>query len=303
MIKDKWRSLQKALSYSYQGCDVSLVQKNNNCDILEGQQIYRALINPNKTKQDYDDKILSIDYNTQFGPGDVIKWEGTNTYWLIYLQSLTEDAYFKGDIRKCNHIIKFKDDDDRIYQTYAAVRGPGESSIDNFQKNLITIDKPNLSLNILMPLNDLTRKAFNRYSKFILDGKAWEVQAVDSISNKNILEISAQEDYLNLNKDDLEEGVIDGLVVEPIDPNENETSEIQIEGLTFIKPKITEIYKAPAEGGQWAIKEKNFPVCIEITTDPFVQITWEKTTSGQFTLQWHKDDTIIEKIIVVESLF
>lgn len=302
MIKDKWRTLQKALIYSYQGCDVSLAQKYNSCEILKDQENYRALINPNKTKQDYDDKILSIDYNTHFGPGDVINWEGTNTQWLIYLQSLTEDAYFKGDIRKCNYLIKFKDDDGEIYQTYAAVRGPVETAINTFQKNQISLDKPNFSLNILMPLNDLTGEAFNRYSKFILNGKAWEVQAVDSISMLNILQISAQEDYVNLDKDDLEEGIINGLVIEPIDPNP-ESEETKIEGLTFIKPKITEIYKAPDKGGKWSIKEKDFPVCIKVTNDPFVSVTWEKTTSGQFTLQWSKDDIIFEKIIIVESLF
>ncbi|MCM1323983.1 MAG: hypothetical protein NC218_07465 [Acetobacter sp.] len=40
---------------------------------------WRALINPDKVKQDHDDKILSIDYAAGFRPGDVFTWEGTNT--------------------------------------------------------------------------------------------------------------------------------------------------------------------------------------------------------------------------------
>jgi hypothetical protein len=47
--------------------------------------VHRALINPDKTKMDYDDKIISIDYNSDFKSGDVFEWVGTNTYWLIYL--------------------------------------------------------------------------------------------------------------------------------------------------------------------------------------------------------------------------
>jgi hypothetical protein len=39
----------------------------------------RALINPDKVKQDYDDKILSIDYSSGVEPGDVFEWKKTGT--------------------------------------------------------------------------------------------------------------------------------------------------------------------------------------------------------------------------------
>lgn len=302
MIKDKWRAFHHALVFSYQGADVSLVQKYNSCEMLDNQNIYRALINPNKTKQDYDDKILSIDYNTAFGPGDVFKWEGTNSHWLIYLQALTEDAYFRGDIRRCKYIIKFKNKNGEIKQTWAAIRGPVETQIESIQKNQVRVDRPNLSLNILMPLNEDTLYAFDRYSKFLFAGKAWRVQAPDTISIKNVLEINAEEYYIDRDEDDVDDEVADGLIIEPIDPNPDEDS-VKIEGLTFIKPKITEIYKAPEIGGEWKILEDNCPVCLKVSNDPFVQITWNKTISGQFTLQWSKENTILTKIIVVESLF
>lgn len=302
MIKDKWRAFHHALVFSYQGADVSLVQKYNSCEILDNQNIYRALINPNKTKQDYDDKILSIDYNTAFGPGDVFKWEGTNSHWLIYLQALTEDAYFRGDIRRCRYIIKFKNKNGEIKQTWAAIRGPVETQIESIQKNQARVDRPNLSLNILMPLNEDTLYAFDRYSKFLFAGKAWRVQAPDAISIKNVLEINAEEYYIDRDEDDVDDEVADGLIIESIDPNPDEDT-VKIEGLTFIKPKITEIYKAPEIGGEWKILEDNCPVCLKVSNDPFVQITWNKTISGQFTLQWSKENTILTKIIVVESLF
>lgn len=63
----------------------------------------RALINPNKISQDYDEKIVSVGYEFNFQPGDIFEWVGTNSYWLIYLQDLTELAYFRGKIRRCSH--------------------------------------------------------------------------------------------------------------------------------------------------------------------------------------------------------
>ena len=86
MIKDKYRTFQKALLYSYQAAKVQKEDEDT---------IRKCLINPDKNKQDYDDKILSIDYAFGYKPGDIFEWVGTNTKWLIFLRELTEDAYFR----------------------------------------------------------------------------------------------------------------------------------------------------------------------------------------------------------------
>ena len=100
-IKDKKKSLEKALLYSYQGAFVKKYYPES--DTIHKSKTVRALINPNKLKQDYDDKILSTGFENEFKTGDIIEWVDTNTYWLIYLQHTTEIAYFRGDIRKCRY--------------------------------------------------------------------------------------------------------------------------------------------------------------------------------------------------------
>ena len=306
MIKDKWRTLLRTLKYSYQACDIALAQAQQ--EILdEGLEpeypIVRALINPDKNKQDYDDKILSVDYIHQFKPGDVFEWKNTGTHWIIYLQQLTEDAYFRGEIRRCRYKIKFKDEDGNICYTYAAIRGPVETQIDSIQKNQERIDKPNLSLNILIPRNEVTIKAFDRYKEFILDGRCWKVKAVDPISmtvdRQGVLEVNAQEDYINEVTDDEINEIKDGLVVEPDEPTPNS----EINGETFIKPAIPEIYSVDIDGGTWCIRENNVPVDIEPIDNKSVQVTWKKMTSGQFTLVWNNGSDTYEKVVVVESLF
>jgi hypothetical protein len=93
-IKDKQKSLQKALLYSYQG---AFVKK------LHSDDTVRALINPSKLTQDYDEKTISIGFEHGFTTGDIFEWVDTNTHWLVYLQETTEVAYFRGDIRKCRY--------------------------------------------------------------------------------------------------------------------------------------------------------------------------------------------------------
>ena len=297
MIKDKYRTFLKTLQYSYQGVDVQLIQPHNLCEDLLDEPIHRALINPDKVKQDYDDKILSIDYKYNIGAGDVFRWVGTDTYWLVYLRELTEDAYFRGAIRRCRYQIKFKDKDGNICTTRAAIRGPIETQILNIQKNQVRVDQPNLGLNILMPKNEKTVQMFDRYSEFLFAGKCWKVQAPDSISMENVLEVNAEEYYMNKETDDKIEEIKNGLVVEPLDP----TPQSIIKGNAFIKPRITEIYEAPSEG-KWCVLE-DYPVSISSFDSNKIKLTWDKMTSGQFKLQWSNGETTDTKVIVVESLF
>ena len=297
MIKDKRRSLDKATLYSYQAADV----RDINAKILN---TYRALINPNKLKQDYDDKIVSVGFESRFQPGTVFEWVGTHTYWLVYLQDLTELAYFRGDIRKCSYEIAWKDDDGE-HKTYAAIRGPVETKINFIQKHGISVDEPNYSLNILMPKNEETLKYFTRYSKFYLQNDpvqknkiCWRVEAVDWISMPGVLEINAVEYYSNKVEDDIENGIVGGLVVEEKNPNTEEIEDT-ITGETFIKPKKRYRYQFTGSMiSDWKIKTDLPLQCWEID-EHCIELMWLKPISGQFTLSYGD----FEKVIVVESLF
>ena len=299
MIKDKRRSLDRAVWYSYQAAEVVRTS-------AEYKKPVKALINPNKLKQDYDDKIISVGYEYNFKPGDIFEWLGTRSHWIIYLQDVTELAYFRGDIRKCSHQISWEDENGR-HSTYAAIRGPVETKINYIQKHGISVDLPNLSLNILMPSTKETLEYFRRYAKFYLQNNiegsekiCWRVEAIDWLSTPGILEINATEYYANKDEDNIEEGIVGGLILEPENPNKPEI-ERAIVGDTFIKPKKTYEYKYNgSENFDWFV-EKKYPVVIE--EDPLdpkhIFLKWNNTYSGQFDLLYGK----LSKTIVVESLF
>lgn len=293
MIRDKRRSLDHATFYSYQAAKVVKTDATDRKPV-------RALINPNKLKQDYDDKIISVGFEYNFKPGTVFEWLGTKTHWLVYLQDLTELAYFRGDIRKCSYEIVWEDEDG-VHKTYAAIRGPVETKINFIQKHGISVDTPNHSLSILMPKNDYAMAYFKRYNKFYLQGDetCWRVEATDWISTPGILEVTAVEYYANETEDDIEAGIVGALIPEITDPNPEE--EIGIQGETFIKVKTSYKYKFNGyESHRWELGSK-CPVKIEIDPkDPRnVTITWTQGYSGQFDLYYGD----YKKTIVVESLF
>ena len=293
MIKDKRRSLDKAVLYSQQGAKV---QK------LDSDVVARALVNPNKLTMDYDNKILSVGYEYDYKPGDIFKWLNTDTYWIVYLQDLTELAYFRGDIRKCRYTISWKDEDGNIVTTQAAVRGPVETKINFIQKSGISVDEPNHSLNIILPKNAETLRYFKRQNKFYLrtleDNEAdicWRVEGFDTISTPGIIEITAVEYYSNEIEDDLENGVAGGLIVDPIPP---EPASELIVGENFIKPKLTYVYSYEGEEqGEWELISDNKTIQKAIDGKT-IKVKWQQSYSGQFTLRYGS----AERVIVVDSL-
>jgi hypothetical protein len=203
MIQAKRKSLDRAVFNSYQAAEISPV----GCPYRR----QRALMNPNILKPDYDDKIISVGYEHNYKPGDVFQWhrrkqDGTvdTSYWLIYLQDLTELAYFKGDVRKCNYWVNWEDEYGHLHHTWFAIRGPVETKIDSLNQSNYSLDLPNHTLHILMPKNSETLKRFQRYAKFYIRGAdeetnsiCWRVEATDAISMPGVLEISAKEYYSN----------------------------------------------------------------------------------------------------------
>lgn len=288
MINDKYRSFLKALDYSYQAAFITPVGEDKS---------YKALINPNKLKQDYDDKIVSVDYKANLKPGSVFKWEQTQTYWLIYLQELTELAYFRGDIRKCSYTVEWKDEKGEKHSSYLAVRGPVETKVKTIQKHQDSIDYPNHSLHILMPKTEESVAYFTRYAKFYLQEDqsiCWRVEGFDSISMPGILEITAVEYYANKQEDS--DGIAGNLIISTI-PEEDVETDSKIKGELLIKPMLTYEYTCE-EDGKWSIVEKA-PVELKPQEDGSLKLKWLQPYSGTFTLK----HGVEERVIVVETLF
>ena len=307
MIFDKRRTLERALLYSYQSANVKKLTQDLSDLKEEGIVETRVLINPDKTKQSYDDKIISGYYEDGWKPGDIFEWTGTQTHWLIYLQDTTELAYFRGSIRRCSYTVNWEDEDG-LHSSYMAVQGPVETRIDYVQKHEISIDKPNFSLDILMPANEATVKYFRRYAKFYLKGLikgspdiCWRTEAVDWISTPGIIRIHAVEYYINKEEDDIEKGLVGSLITKPENPNSNNVEQM-IEGPSFIKPKLEyEFTWTGISGKQWSVDKRKYPVKLVIDNeDPKkCKIKWIAPVSGQFELTCGN----VTKTIIVESLF
>ena len=283
MIRAKRQTLDRALYNSYQAAEISPI-----------------------TDPKMRHKILSTAYENNYKTGDVFTWHGrqgnaiVDSQWIIYLQDLTELAYFKGDIRKCNYYVRWLNEDKEELGRWFAIRGPVETNISSLSKEGNSIDVPNHTLHILMTKDNETVKYFKRYSKFyvtgvdeITDQICWRVQATDTMSMPGVLELTAIEYYSNETEDD--DGLVGALVVTPAEPD---NSQNLIKGKDFIKPKMTYLYEyTGSQDGVWTVESQS-PIETKIKGST-IEITWLKTYSGEFTLSFGDSS----KKIVVESLF
>ena len=126
----------------------------------------------------------------------------------------------------------------------------------------------------------------------------WRIEAVDWISMPGIIEINAVEYYSNETEDDIENGIVGGLIAEPIKPN-SDVVDNTIIGESFIKPKLEYEYTYKGNlNGKWSV-DKDIPVQL-VPDKKTVKLRWLNTYSGQFDLYY---GGAYKKTIVVESLF
>ena len=262
-INDKLRGLKRALLYSYQAATATL---------SDGKE-FRCLINPDKNKPAYDNKILSIPYkdiclnaprvgktsegeiNIDIKPGDVFTWKETNTHWLVYLEYIEEDAYFRSEIRRCDQEVKIEDNSYWVY-----IRGPVETSIEWNQKAGIEWNTLNYSLVMYITADKITNNYFERFKTIkILDPrynkeKTWQVVGVDPYYGDGIIQVFLDEYFEN----SIADAVAAENSAETGKENPVDETAAYIDGPTEVQQYSKAYYEIHnAEEGHWYLKWKD----------------------------------------------
>lgn len=298
MNADKLRSLKRAMTASYQAATA----------ILADGREFKCLINPDKIKNTYDNKILSIPFEdvclnaskkgtTSQGivpinlkAGDVFTWKENGSQWLVYLQRLEETAYFRSEIRKCNKTIEINGNKYPVY-----VRGPEQLTIDWQKGNLEMFNKENYTLLMYITKNEETLNYFHRFTKIEIDGLPWEVQVVDSIATEGIIEVSLKETYKNTIEKEIKE---EEEIIIP------EKKDIYIKGFNKTLPYEEYLYEiiGTKDEGVWEISNNKAKIIGE-KNQLQVKIGIITGRSGSFVLRYVREGLdAIELPITIESL-
>lgn len=291
MQNDKLRTLKKALLYSYQA----------ETAILEDGREFRCLINPDKLKNDYDNKILSIPYYdiclnsdfldiptslaeepTNIKVGDVFTWKENGTKWIVYLQFLEESAYFRAEIRLCSNEIEING---KRYWAY--VRGPVETTIRWNQKSNIVWNDINYSKILYIGENETT-KQLSRFDVIKVDGENYQVQVVNKdTASDGILVVYLKEYFTNT-------------IEEENPPQEFEKIESEIQGETEVYPYDIKTYTIDSFGGSWSISNKNAKILTSSDSQVKIEIIAGRACTFDLIYSVGSSDYILP--ITVKSL-
>lgn len=267
MNQDKLRVLRKALLYSYQAATA----------ILEDGREFRCLINPDKLKTSYDEKIISIPYediclNPEFSkwettsqgiesidllPGDVFTWKENNTKWLVYLKRYEETAYLRAEIRRCNYRIEINGS---YYDVY--VKGPDETAIVWNKVKSTMWNNLNYNLTMYIKKDRKTENFFHRFSKIELNNMPWEVQAIDSMSLEGVIIVALRETYQNSIEKELEKENEECDIIERDGVTPYINGPLEINPYDTIKYKVEKISEEELTG-EWKITGKRINILEE----------------------------------------
>jgi hypothetical protein len=268
------------------GFESALISGANSQTISINNKEYRVLINDNKLTQNYDEKIISAPLEVQLKTGDIVYWLETDSYWIVFLEDISELAYTTAYMRKCHTepIISTNVGAFKKHPIRVAAFGNEDNLIQSTIKTNVVIDSSKLTLQLLISNTSVNNNIFKRYNKFVLGGITWEIQAVNAIDLNGVLIVYAQEDISFIEDNPIEN---------------KDTTSGSIIGKLIIKPLETATYTVSDDTpiSKWAVDNKNISI-VDIK-DREIIIKWTSVKSGEFLLGYGDH---VQKIIV-ESLF
>lgn len=300
MQKAKLETLRKALLYSYQAATA----------ILADGREFRCLINPDRLKVSAEEKIISIPFEDiclnkprvgkitegleEIGmkTGDVFEWKETETYWLVYLRRIEEDAYFRAEIRKCNTNILIGE---KEYKAH--IYGPAVKTISWETKHQsLSWNNLNYDLQLYITKDENTLEFFHRFTKVMIENRPWEVQTVDSLSTEGIMIVSLKETNNN------EFNPIENKIKTKEEDAETADENIEIIGETAVYPFDRKEYSIRedlySQTGKWIISNNKAKIINSQDNKILIEVVTGK--SGKFELVYQ--DGLIEYILPIDIL-
>lgn len=202
IVSDKYKSFKAALRSSYQAEWIT----------MPSGERWRCLINPSRLTENFDKKVISIDFASKMQEGTVFYWDRTQKHWIVNLQQHTEEAYFRGIINRCDYEI---DVEGTPY--WISLTGPDETDTVWNQKHGIAWNDLNYSMKGIVTKNSQTVNYFTRHEviklkltypdvetgETIEEWHRWKVVATDKYSSDNVMEVYLKEWYDNEIEDEM----------------------------------------------------------------------------------------------------
>ena len=184
----------------------ALQESFNAEEVVLNNKDWRALILEDKLTLELDQKWIGMPLESNLKPGDVIHVKRNDVRWIMVQTDLSERSFCRCVGKRCVTEITWRDEDDNVHSSWAALRGPTETSIKTEARKHILFDQGNEKVALWLPDTPET-KNLRRYKHIMVKGETWEIASVDYLTTPGILELNLVEAQDNRDLDNTSLGI------------------------------------------------------------------------------------------------
>lgn len=184
----------------------ALQESFNAEEVVLNNKDWRALILEDKLTLELDQKWIGMPLESNLKPGDVIHVKRNDVRWIMVQTDLSERSFCRCVGKRCVTEILWRDEDDNVHSSWAALRGPTETSIKTEARKHILFDQGNEKVALWLPDTPET-KSLRRYKHIMVKGETWEIASVDYLTTPGILELNLVEAQDNRDLDNTSLGI------------------------------------------------------------------------------------------------
>lgn len=240
---------------------------------------WKVILKNLKDNWQEDSKYINAPLGAGFEVGNTVTWDRLGMRWLLVWQDYNINEYFRGEMQRATHMVRWKNQNGKVMSQWASVQGPIETraKYEQTRGNVVT-GRQNDTIEIWMGSNSpKDTDDLLRYDKIKIGTRVWRVHVRDDISNPEILRFSCVEDYENLAIDDMIELIPGGLIDFGQNTEAPKEEGIRIVGPSRLKEKLVSNF--------YAINEETEEIISSLGT-------WEVVSSGEVTSSIKEDGSI-----------
>ena len=181
----------------------ALQESFNAEEVVLNNKDWRALILEDKLTLELDQKWIGMPLESNLKPGDVIHVKRNDVRWIMVQTDLSERSFCRCVGKRCVTEITWRDN---VHSSWAALRGPTETSIKTEARKHILFDQGNEKVALWLPDTPET-KSLRRYKHIMVKGETWEIASVDYLTTPGILELNLVEAQDNRDLDNTSLGI------------------------------------------------------------------------------------------------
>ena len=184
----------------------ALQESFNAEEVVLNNEDWRALILEDKLTLELDQKWIGMPLESNLKPGDVIHVKRNDVRWIMVQTDLSERSFCRCVGKRCVTEITWRDEDDNVHSSWAALRGPTETSIKTEARKHILFDQGNEKVALWLP-DTPEAKSLRRHKHIMVKGETWEIASVDYLTTPGILELNLVEAQDNRDLDNTSLGI------------------------------------------------------------------------------------------------